>query len=617
MYFYGGTTRVATLTGTGGLTVTGLTTGSLTASGNVNISGTLTVSGTTTTINSTTVDVKDRIIHVNHTTGTVAVPTLLTGLGVHRGNTGSADRDHASVVWDEAAQHWAFAFTTTNDSGYGTGGYLPLRAKQVLVDSDPTLSMQVATKNYVDSAVTTGGATSLLSTNNTWTNTNTWNGDSYFNGLVKITGNPAALQLNNSFIYADQSNPSVINIGGSTTGQPTVTINPVTNTVSFASNANVILPNNQNSNIFLGPLIPIASTSSNVYPLPYDRTNEFIYAGGIPQIRNEDYVISLDGLSFSFTPPLDSGIEVTGTAASNAATVTATGSSVSSHFVEVGPGNGVTTSFNLPGSQQEEIIILGRTYLCKRGTLAGGSASGDYYIDNGTTIEFFTPPAAGVSIMVSVGILLLAGTDAQTVQGLLPSPGADLNTLAVRDADGVLLATQSLSLGNPLAENAVIVADATGRIPVAALPSDLTSIQTINGVDIQDFVLSSPGSPAAPLATLAEDSDMLGGQLPSYYAPRLNVTVFATPGAYTLNAWNVAVTKLASLGTVNYTLPTSPAINTQVIIKDAGYTASNDYPINIYPGGSDTVEGTISLKIVGAGNSVTLIFDGVGGWWIV
>jgi hypothetical protein len=54
------------------------------------------------------VDIVDRIIHVNHSTGTVAVPSAATGISVHRGNNGTTDRDHAGLFW-------------TGDSGSGLG----------------------------------------------------------------------------------------------------------------------------------------------------------------------------------------------------------------------------------------------------------------------------------------------------------------------------------------------------------------------------------------------------------------------------------------------------------------------------------------------------------------
>lgn len=85
------------------------------ASINTIVLGNLEVMGSTTTIESTVVDIADRVIHTNHTTGTVPVPTLIAGLSVHRGNTGSADRDHTSIVWDEIYSCWKFATINAGD----------------------------------------------------------------------------------------------------------------------------------------------------------------------------------------------------------------------------------------------------------------------------------------------------------------------------------------------------------------------------------------------------------------------------------------------------------------------------------------------------------------------
>ena len=81
----------------------------------VTVAGDLTVSGTTTTINSTNLDVQDRLIRANKTTGTVAVPTAICGVSIMRGNDGAADRDAAGIFWDEGNSRWVFALNTGND----------------------------------------------------------------------------------------------------------------------------------------------------------------------------------------------------------------------------------------------------------------------------------------------------------------------------------------------------------------------------------------------------------------------------------------------------------------------------------------------------------------------
>jgi hypothetical protein len=68
--------------------------------GSLTVMGDLTVQGTTTTINSTVVDIKDRVIHMNHDTGTgTAIPALAAGFSIHRGAVGGASRGHAAMLW--------------------------------------------------------------------------------------------------------------------------------------------------------------------------------------------------------------------------------------------------------------------------------------------------------------------------------------------------------------------------------------------------------------------------------------------------------------------------------------------------------------------------------------
>lgn len=83
---------------------------------NVTIPGNLTVNGTTTTVNSTVVDIADRVIHVNASTGIVGVPSQIAGFSVHRGSPdGITDRDHAALVWNEFDGYWKFAFNTVGN----------------------------------------------------------------------------------------------------------------------------------------------------------------------------------------------------------------------------------------------------------------------------------------------------------------------------------------------------------------------------------------------------------------------------------------------------------------------------------------------------------------------
>ncbi len=96
--------------------------------GAVTITGNLTVNGSTTTINSTTLEVDDRVIRVNKTTGANdPVPSAITGISVYRGAIASVARDAYGLFWDESATKWKLAVNTGADDAT-IGAYLSLQA---------------------------------------------------------------------------------------------------------------------------------------------------------------------------------------------------------------------------------------------------------------------------------------------------------------------------------------------------------------------------------------------------------------------------------------------------------------------------------------------------------
>lgn len=110
------------LSDSGGIERLRLTTTGAMVSGNISVTGDMTIAGTTTRIDSTVVDIADRIIHLNNTTGANdPVPLLPTGVSIHRGAVASVDRDHAGMFWDETASRFKFALNTGgDDSTLGT-----------------------------------------------------------------------------------------------------------------------------------------------------------------------------------------------------------------------------------------------------------------------------------------------------------------------------------------------------------------------------------------------------------------------------------------------------------------------------------------------------------------
>jgi hypothetical protein len=87
-----------------------------TYNGAVVINGGLTINSPSTIVNSTVVDIADRVIHVNNSTGVVPPPIgTIAGISVHRGNDGFNDRDHAGLFWVEASSRWRAAFDDDGD----------------------------------------------------------------------------------------------------------------------------------------------------------------------------------------------------------------------------------------------------------------------------------------------------------------------------------------------------------------------------------------------------------------------------------------------------------------------------------------------------------------------
>lgn len=99
--------------------------------GSVVIRANLEVVGATTTIDSTIVDIIGRVIHANWSDPTVspnvAVPSLMAGYSIHRGNSSGFARDGAAWIWTEGAQnngsdgYWR-ANTIPGD-GYGSDNF--------------------------------------------------------------------------------------------------------------------------------------------------------------------------------------------------------------------------------------------------------------------------------------------------------------------------------------------------------------------------------------------------------------------------------------------------------------------------------------------------------------
>ena len=116
-------------------------------SGTQTITGDLIVQGTTTTIDSQNLTVEDNILTINEN----ASADTDAGLMINRGPS----NDPAVFFWDETVDKFKLATTTSDGSTRTDLTAVTLAKLQV---AEPTATSDAATKNYVDSQISGGGA---------------------------------------------------------------------------------------------------------------------------------------------------------------------------------------------------------------------------------------------------------------------------------------------------------------------------------------------------------------------------------------------------------------------------------------------------------------------------
>jgi hypothetical protein len=134
-------TNIKANDGTAAMTIAD-STGNVDVSTNLTVGGDLTVNGTTTTIDSTTLVIEDPLIQLAKNNSGGAANAFDQGLFFNRGSL-----DNVSFLWDESADQFAFAVTSSED---GT------TAGNVTIDSYASLRANVAT--FVDTETGTVSA---------------------------------------------------------------------------------------------------------------------------------------------------------------------------------------------------------------------------------------------------------------------------------------------------------------------------------------------------------------------------------------------------------------------------------------------------------------------------
>jgi hypothetical protein len=142
---------------------------------------------------------------------------------------------------------------------------------------------------------------------------------------------------------------------------------------------------------------------------------------------------------------------------------TGTGSWAHPTVVTANTGTG-NAEYTLPGAGEEMVWKGGAIQI--RGT--------DYTrAGNDITFAVGNVPAAGEDVTVAVAQNNLTSTDALTLNGVGEDVDATASTIVKRGTDSTIKASNHASIGSAGADGTAVILDSNGKIPAAALPSNV------------------------------------------------------------------------------------------------------------------------------------------------
>ena len=600
--WYGGTTNVATLDGTGALTLAstlavnsptisttstgtasvfntnattlniggaattvsiGASTGNTTVNNNLVVTGNLTVNGTTQTINSTTLTVAD----INIELGKVASPTDTTANGGGITLKGATDK---TISWDNTNANW----TSSENWNLATGKVFKINNVSVL--NSTTLGSGVTGSSLTSVGTITSGTwsssfgavsganlTSLTAGNLTGTIPSTVLGNStVYIGTTAVALNRASGTLALTGIlsetYSGSTSGTIQLIPAAIAGTGTVITLPattgtvvttgdsgtVTNTMLAGSIANAKLTNSS---------VTIGSTSVSL------GATVTTFAG-LTSVTSTSFVGALTGNADTATK-LATPRNINGVAFDGSAAITITSNTTNTLTIGTGLSG---TSFNGSGAVTIAIdstvatLTGSQTLTNKTLTLPtiGGTGAAFSGSTSGTTTVLASATAGTTTLTLPAATDTLVGkatTDTLTNKSIsgstntlsaIPNSALTNSSVTIGSTSVSLGATVTTFAGLTSVTSTTFVGALTGNASTATSAATLTTPRAINGVNFDGSAAITVTADATTLTGTSLKSTVVGSSLTSVGT----LTSLAVTTTTTSNALNVTYNPTATSG---------------------------------------------------------------------